>query len=158
VPLFHSSPVKLAPDSIILPGNFGRIIKHTGNSHPLWQREMLLERIRATSYPTKPSRLDACFACVNEQALRFYVNAMDQNSPGSMWPVLYEVEKTELDAPEHRADFNVVRPLPRLDKTAEEIAHHYWTASLWITIADAPEIRCEELITTSPLRILHQFS
>jgi hypothetical protein len=75
-----------------------------------------------------------------------------------MWPVLYEVEKTELDAPEHRADFNVVRPLPRLDKTAEEIAHHYWTASLWITIADAPEIRCEELITTSPLRILHQFS
>ena len=157
MPLFHSSPIRLAPESVIFPGNFGRIIRYRGRSHPLWEREQLLEQIRAATYPNKPSRLESCFTCANETALRFYVRAMDQKSGGSaMWPVLYEVEKTDLSAPEHTADFNVVQPLPRLNKSAEEIGHHYWTASLWVTIPEAPDVRCEETITSSPLRVVRE--
>jgi hypothetical protein len=71
-----------------------------------------------------------------------------------MHPVLYEVETIEPDAPEHRADFNVVEPLAGRSETMGEIATMYWEASLWITISDAPGIRCEELVTSSPLRII----
>lgn len=71
-----------------------------------------------------------------------------------MKPVLYEVEKMAANAPEHTADFNVTQPLPRRPETMSEIATLYWTAGLWTTIVDAPGIRCEEFVTTSPLRIV----
>ena len=105
-------------------------------------------------YPAKPSRLHSCFTCTEEATLRFYVDAMAKKQINHLWPLLYEVEKVEPEAAEHRADFNVVQPLPRLSATMPEIAHRYWSASLWITIAEAPTMRCEELITLSPLRIV----
>jgi hypothetical protein len=151
--LFHSAPIKLAPGSVILPGNYGRIIQATGTSHSRWSREVALEQIRTEHYPSKPSRLHSCFACTEEAAMRFYVSAMANKGP-NLWPLLYQVEKVEQDAIEHRADFNVVEPLRGHPATMTEIAHHYWRSSLWVTITDAPEIRCEELVTTSPLRVL----
>jgi hypothetical protein len=108
-------------------------------------------------YPDKPSRLDSCFACTNETTLRFYVRTMDKKS-GFVASVFYEVEKVDQTAPEHRADFNVVQPLPGLSKSMKEIAHAYWEASLWITVAECPGVRCEEIVTTSPLRIIRQIA
>jgi hypothetical protein len=155
---FHAAPMLLAPGSVVLPGNFGRVIRQQGATHPLWNRESALEVVRSSNYPTKPSRLDACFACLHEKTLRFYVTAMSQKTQHYLWPVLYEVEKVDQNAPEHRSDFNVVEPLPRLNKTMTEIAHLYWTAGLWINVVGAPGIRCEEMVTTSPLRILRTLS
>ena len=40
--LFHLAPVLLSPSSVILPGNYGRIITAMGLSHPLWARENIL--------------------------------------------------------------------------------------------------------------------
>jgi hypothetical protein len=155
--IFHSCPVLLKPGSTILPGNYGRIIRAIGEAHPLHNREAVLEQVRAEHFPDKPSRLDACFGCSSLEAARFYVRAMSQKAGGlATWPVIYEVEKTDPHAVEHRADFNVVQPLPRYSADMSKIAHLYWTAGLWITVSDAPGIRCEEIVTPSPLRILRK--
>jgi hypothetical protein len=61
-----------------------------------------------------------------------------------------------VSAIEHRADFNVVQPLPRHPANMAQIAHLYWTAGLWVTVTEAPGIRCEEVVTLSPLRILRK--
>jgi hypothetical protein len=109
-------------------GNFGRVIRHVGQSRPLWNRETTLKAIRFAHYPNKPPRLNSCFACTHATALRFYARPIDKKS-GFVASVFYEVGKVDPAAPEHRADFNVVQPLPRLSKSMEEIAHAYWTAS-----------------------------
>jgi hypothetical protein len=154
--IFHSSPVLLAPGSIVLPGNYGRIIRHVGPAHSHYNREMILEHVRAQHFDDKPSRLESCFACITVESARFYMNTM-AGKPGSLSaPVLYEVEKVDPGAPDHRADFNVVQPLPRRSETMEEIAHLYWRAALWCDIAGHPGLRCEEVVTTSPLRILRR--
>lgn len=154
MPLFHSSPILLAEGSIILPGNYGRIIRQTGKSHPHWHRERELEEVRKRKFSDKPSRLGSAFACTSLETARFYMQVPALQGAVAMQPVLYEVEKVVPDAPEHRTDFNVVQPLPGRPETMSEIATLYWTAALWITIKEQPTLRCEELVTLSPLRIL----
>jgi hypothetical protein len=154
MPLYHSSPVLLGPNSIVLPGNYGRIIRETGKEHPLWKRERELEEVRKQRFPAKPSRLASTFSCTNLDTARYYMNLPTMQGNLGMKPVLYEVEKVDADAPEHIADFNVTQPLHRRPETMSEIATLYWTAGLWTTIVDAPGIRCEEFVTTSPLRIV----
>ena len=154
ITFFHSSPILLESGSVVLPGNYGRIIRLRGAEHPLYAREMALEEIRQVHYPDKPSRLDSCFACTDEKTLRFYVEAMSKKTDHYLWPVLYEAEKLDDGASEHRTDFNVVEPLPGYDADMTKIAHLYWTSGLWINVTDAPGIRCEELVTTSSLVIV----
>ncbi len=119
---------------------------------------MELETVRKNKFPTKPSRLTSTFACSNLDTARFYMNisANQGKAASTLSAILYEVEKVEPDAVEHRADFNVVQPLPIRPETMTEIATLYWTAGLWITIADYPGIRCEEVVTPSPLRIVRR--
>jgi hypothetical protein len=148
--LFHCAPVLLSPGSVVLPGNYGRIIHETGQAHPLWLREAVLAQVRAQRFPDKPWRLTSTFSCSNEPTARCYRGRLDARS------ILYVVEKVEPGAPEHRADFNVVQPLPRRSETMEQIADLYWRAALWCNIADWPDIRCEEVVTSSPLRIIRQ--
>jgi hypothetical protein len=142
----------LGPGSIILPGNYGRIIRTVGEAHPLWTREQTLEEVRMLEFPHKPPRLDSAFAYTSLDTARFHMNLPQIR--GQMFPILYEVEKVDEHAPEHRADYNVVQPLPRRPETMPEIARLYWTAGLWTRTAEAPNIRSEELVTLSPLRIV----
>jgi hypothetical protein len=125
VPLFHSSPTLLGAGSVIMPGNYGRIIRATGKAHPYWERERVLEEVRKQRYSKKPSRLTSTFCCTSLDTARFYLRVPALKGEQSMHPVLYEVEKVEQDAPEHRADFNVVQPLPRRPETMSEIATMY---------------------------------
>jgi hypothetical protein len=158
MPLYHSSPSLLAPGSIVLPGNYGRIIKMLGKKHPCWGRERVLEEVRKQRYSAKPSRLASTFSCTNLDTAHFYMRSPSPKGGTTLYPVLYEVEKVDQGAVEHRGDFNVVQPLARRPETMGEIATMYWEASLWTAVADAPGIRCEEMITASPLRILRPIS
>ncbi len=151
--LFHSAPLKLAPGSVVLPGNWGRIIRAIGERHDRWHQEVVLEQVRAARYAHLPSRLDACFACANEEALRFYVRHANKDNPCP--PVLYEVQKVEPEANEHRTDFNLISA-NKPGETIEENAERYWRGDFWYEIAEAPGMRCEEVVTTSPLRILQK--
>ncbi|BAL75982.1 hypothetical protein [Bradyrhizobium cosmicum] len=154
MPLYHSGPKQLAPGDVIAPGNWGSIIAATGPSHHSWHREMTLEAVRSAHFPSKPSRLVATFSCANLATAEFY----RQVAVSRGWKVtadhLYEIEKVDPLAIEHRADFNLVEPIPGRGETMEQIAFLYWTAGRWYTIADAPDIRCEEVVTPSALRVV----
>lgn len=148
MPMFHSAPILLEIGSVVLPGNYGRILRATGPSHKLWHRETILERVRATRYSGKPSRWDSCFICVTLDAAKCY---RDKQSPRS---IIYEVEKVDPHAIEHRSDFNVVEPLPGRPENMEQIAELYWRAALWTDVVEWPGVRCEEMVTVSALRIV----
>ncbi|MCZ6586416.1 MAG: hypothetical protein O7B24_00520, partial [Alphaproteobacteria bacterium] len=95
----------------------------------------------------------ACFACANEEALRFFVRHTNKDNPCP--PVLYEVQKVEPEANEHRTDFNLISA-NKPGETIEENAERYWRGDFWYEIVEAPGMRCEEVVTTSPLRILQE--
>jgi hypothetical protein len=113
-----------------------------------------LEEVRRQRFPEKPSRMESTFCCTNLDTAKFYMRVPAMQGRLAMAPVLYEVEKVDPTAPEHLTDFNVVQPLPGRPENMTEIAVRYWEASLWVTISDAPGIRCEELVTPSSLRIM----
>jgi hypothetical protein len=156
MPLYHSSPVLLEIGSVVLPGNYGRILYARGKAHPLWERERTLEQVRKQRYSAKPSRLTSTFSCTSLDTARFYARVPSLKGEVALYPVLYEVEKVDPAAIEHRADFNVVQPLAGRPETMSEIATMYWEATMWINVAGAPGIRCEEMVTHSALRILRQ--
>lgn len=56
---FHIAPMLLGAGSVILPGNWGRVLKLYTNANDVFYREHILETIRANEYPDKPSRLNA---------------------------------------------------------------------------------------------------
>ena len=59
---FHLSGGLLGEGSVILPGNWGRILRAYGWQHPQAAKEMILEAARLRIAPGKPSRLECCFA------------------------------------------------------------------------------------------------
>lgn len=152
--LYHSSPKPLALGDVIAPGNWGSIIKATGSSHHSWYREMTLEAVRTAHFPSKPSRLVATFSCSDLATAEFYRQIDVMRGRKATADHLYEVEKVDPSAIEHRADFNLVEPIPGRGETMEQIAFLYWTAGRWYTIADMPGIRCEEIVTPSELRVI----
>src|SRR5262245_46478650 len=79
--LSHASSILLGPGSIILPGNWGRIIRAGGERHNRWPDEQVLEAVRLARYPKLPSRLDACFACPTEAGLRLFVQHGFRGNP-----------------------------------------------------------------------------
>lgn len=148
MPLFHCTHLLLNSISIIEPGNWGRILSEIGATHPCWEREQILERIRAQLYPSKPSRLKSAFACESEKTIRCYKSV--HNPQG----LIYKVEVVDETLPTHTGDFNCVEPLPRLNKTMEEIAHHYWRYDLKTNVESWPGVVCSEFVTLSSLRVL----
>lgn len=59
---WHTCPASYGRGDTILPGRWGRVVLATGPSHPAWERENLLERIRSDIAAEAPSRLAAVFA------------------------------------------------------------------------------------------------
>ena len=148
MPLYHSTHQKLNAGDIIQPGNWGKMIYKTGESHSCWNREIVLEKIRQKKYPDKPSRLNGCFACDNLQTIEFYKNHFCPKG------YIYEVEIVDTQAPQHLGDFNAVEPLPGLNLNMEEIADRYWRYAQKTNIQGYPELICSEILTSSSLRVI----
>ena len=92
--LFHACSILLAPGTVILPGNYGRIIRKWGWNHVAAQREMMIERVRLHDYPQLVSRLDCCFALISYvEAQRFVAENAANNY------VIYQAELVHSDAP-----------------------------------------------------------
>lgn len=150
--LYHSAPILLAPGSVVLPGNWGRLLRDRGEVHPHWHREMALEEWRARYAPDKPSRLFACFACETLVAAEAYSHiAMVK---GGKRNALYEVQKEDVGAAEHRGDFNCVQPVAGF--SMPQIAQRYWSSVHPFRIELGAQIDCWEIVTPSPLRIVRR--
>ncbi len=144
---FHASPLPLEIGSVILPGNWGRIIRGYTNGQVdfanMWIlfREQTFELVRRTEFPDKPSRLESAFLFLEEdEARQFRINN------NRMYDLLYEVEIVDPGEKSHIGDMNLsnlANGLQFMD-AVEANARKYW---------EGMDIACPELITESPIRI-----
>lgn len=145
--LFHIAPLPLAPGSIILPGNWGRIIRHAGHAHTLARRETELEKHRAAEWPEKPTRWEATFAFLSEAVARKFWNTRPTD-------LLYEVAHLTVGAPQHVGNLNAVEPIKGQGETWATAARRYWGNGLpdipMPGLAEPPL----EVVSASPLRIV----
>lgn len=147
---FHASPLPLEVESVILPGNWGRIIRGYTNGKVdfanMWIlfREQTFELVRRTKFPDKPSRLESAFLFLEEdKARQFRINN------NRMHDVLYEVEIVDQSKKSHVGDMNLselANGLQFMD-AVEVNATKYW---------EGTDIAYPELITESPIRVFRR--
>jgi len=114
---FHVAPILLDEGSIILPGNFGRIVKkYNPNSvnFDVLTRETIFEQIRQQEFNAKPSRLHCLFLLESlEQAVQY-------KNQYAIWNLIYEVSINSENLTIHRGSysFNVLPPIQILGTTS----------------------------------------
>ncbi|MCS3896413.1 hypothetical protein M2171_005546 [Bradyrhizobium japonicum USDA 38] len=151
MPYFHCSSTMLEPGSIILPGNWGRIIRSTGWPHNLAFREAAFDYVREQEFPEKPSRLDSLFFFDDENEARFYANSDGRQH--TMLP--YEIELIDGGAQQHHADWRSIQPTtPSIDLSWVK---DYWTGQMLPPHQDSIwTAACREIIAITPARIIRR--
>lgn len=146
---YHIAPILLDTGSVIMPGNYGRIINLMGINHTLYSREMLLEYVRVKNFNLKPSRFSSCFACLELEEAKFYRNRQHPTS------LLYEVKILNTSAKFHTSCYNM---LPSVNCVGvpgnpELIANNYWNGNI-IKVQGHENYNCNELVVESSLKII----
>lgn len=154
---FHLSAGKLAPGSVVEPGNYGRIVLLMGREHQDFYREMALENARFHRFGHLPSRLEAAFGFAS------LTEAADFRSriPGFFHHILYRVSLVNASASSCLVESRLcgVQGTPRHDW-----ADDYWRnarpvsdPSPWIPVVPGidgwPAPHSREVLTLSQLRI-----
>jgi len=146
MPLYHSAPLNLEPGSVIKPGNWGRILNsYRQNNIPanawILARELAFETVRASEFPTLPSRLSSAFVFESLE----HANQFKRNF--SQWNAIYEVELVDPAASSHRAAFNLVQfPGDQVEFLPVVVS---WARDYW----RGAQIQVPEIITKSSIRI-----
>ncbi|RXG88733.1 hypothetical protein EAS61_29135 [Bradyrhizobium zhanjiangense] len=142
----------LEPGAVILPGNWGRIIRLAGWSHNQAFREAVFEYVRQQEFPGKPSRLDALFFFDDENEARFYAE-----SDGRQATMLaYEIELLSPHAPKHFGDWRGLQPqAPVVDL---KWVRNYWAGEMLSPRQVDPDrtAACREVIAVSAARIIRR--
>lgn len=146
---YHCSRLQLQPGALILPGNYGNIISHTGPEHPHWIREQFLESYRKQFHPTKPSRLNACFVIDKPEACELYFK--HHHLPTDS---IYSVQIVDEGLEQHIGDYNCVDVIPGKLETLDQVANHYWNNTFKTSIQGYSNISCMERLTLSPLKVI----
>jgi len=107
---FHISPTILGVGSVILPGNFGRIVKLYNPSSvnfDILTRETIFEQVRQQEFQDKPSRLDCLFL------LESLEQAIEYKNKHAVWNVIYEVSVDTTGKSIHKGSytFNIPQPI-----------------------------------------------
>lgn len=148
MPLYHCTHHELAVGSLIEPGNWGRMLMQIGPAHGCWNREIILEAVRISIFPTKPSRLKSVFACETIEAIRGYRSVQCPQG------FIYEVVMADVSAGTHKGDFNAVEPLPGRSQDMWGMAQAYWQYAIKTTITEWPGIECSEIVIPCPMRVV----
>ncbi|OQW37870.1 MAG: hypothetical protein A4E19_11890 [Nitrospira sp. SG-bin1] len=119
---FHVAPILLSPGSVILPGNWGRILRVYLQANDVLFREYVLEEIRKSKYPEKPSRLKAVFLLETSEEALWYKNNL------ALTGLVYEVEAETDGVAIHRGNYTRVAPVNQhmLD-VMPRYAEEYWS-------------------------------
>ena len=150
---YHIAPILLEPGSIIIPGNYGRIINLIGISHPLYSREMLLEYVRVKNFSHKPSRFTSCFLCLDLDEAKFYHHLQNATS------LLYEVAIINTSANFHIGCYNMLPAVncAGVQGNPELIANNYWNGNI-IKVQGHDNYNCNELVIESSLKIISRIN
>lgn len=87
---------------IILPGNWGNLVKNTPNHHWL-HMENQFETMRLTINPQLPSRLACAFVFEDLDTARLLQSKRTND-------IIYEVELLDVEKPIYRADMALIHP------------------------------------------------
>ena len=139
----------LAPDSIIQPGNWGRIMNSYNLANPniywLPLRELMFENIRLKEFPAKPSRFSSAFLCESVEDAKAFRQASSR-----FFDLLYEVSLVNPELPNHRGCLSLFDNANQGNMIdLENRARYYWAGT---------NIQKPELISISPIRILRNIS
>lgn len=121
--LFHLAPLRLAAGSIILPGNYGRMVGIFGWEHPNSHREAILEAVRAQHFPGLPSRLRSVFCVASREDAAIFQAEND----GFRYHVLHRVRAAEVGIPIHQTDWRLVNPA----NTGVVFPNTVWASHYW---------------------------
>jgi hypothetical protein len=142
--LFYAAPMLLAPESVVLPGNWYRMLRRYGEQHSFFLpfRELVYEEIRKTEFPATVSRLDCVFCCETEEGLLGFMQ-----HEGRPFDEMYEVELVDKDPVIFRADWSIVKGISgqRVWDQAEAQARTYWSTTPTHNV---------EVLSASPVRII----
>lgn len=142
---FHFNSTLLGPGSVILPGNWGRIIRLIGSGHREWDREQVLERIRQAEFRSLPSRFESVFFFSSRAVADGY-----RVVAGSALLLMYEVELLDPGAPQHEADWKGTGPYDG----DGEWARRYWRGDVMPDRPALPGTLSREMLAVTPLRVL----
>jgi Protein of unknown function (DUF2441) len=126
---FHCAPIQLAPGAIIECGNWGRILRlyeSANNQVPIQAlNEMVLEALRLSIAPEKPSRLNCLFVLPNLEEARKYKK---RHCPTNL---IYSVEPIEPSYIAHLGDYEAViqAHTGRYFDAALDRFRQYWLSS-----------------------------
>lgn len=143
--VFHVCPILLEPGSVILPGNFGRILNLLGTGHSLFERELILERMRQNYFPQKPSRLTSAFYCEDIESAKWFWHHHSSTSS------IYLVEILDEERPIHRGHMNCFPP--KKGFLDIEVARRYWVGDLKFNLDTEPNFFPVEYVSETRLRI-----
>lgn len=149
---FHISHAWLDVGSVIMPGNWGRVVSAHGYRHNLALRESVLEEVRRLEFPGLPSRLASAFYLETLEGARAYRQNQNMQLVNT-----YEVERVAADAVEAKADFRRVQPVGAL---GFDWARAYWRGEGFPEDAlngIDPNLYLETL-SVSPLRVVRLVS
>lgn len=154
---FHVCPILLTPGSVILPGNWGRILRQYVSPHRVpnygtMLRERVLEDVRVRKFPGKPSRLATTFLWGKKEDAFMY---RESNAP---FDVIYKVEVLDPKANAHTGSFaNLSLPEGATVLLAiEPMAERYWSGEP-LNLPPGlggPVVNMLETITESPIRVI----
>jgi Protein of unknown function (DUF2441) len=138
---YFACTLMLDRGSIVLPGNWGRIVRLIGSAHQEWQRETILEEIRKAEFPNLPSRLECAFVIDQLDEAQYYIANFARLA------LLYEVALIDNNFPTHEADWKGTGPYDQ----SNDWARRYWRGD----VMPHPEthFKLRERLTLSRLRI-----
>ena len=137
---YHVAPITLGEGSIIMPGNWGRMLMMHDALNPVLFREHVFELVRMKNFADKPSRLQCVFAVETADEAARYRAAHQPN--GLIYEVRVEAEKCAV----HRGNYDfTVSPDLTYPRGFHDLAHRYWS-----------ELRndCIEVLIPAPVRIM----
>lgn len=148
--VFHVAPLMLGPGSVVLPGNWGRLLDEIGADHTSWERERVLESVRVQYFPDKPSRLNATFALLSLEEAQLYRRLCQPRC------IIYRASFADLGARIHIGDYNAVDPIHGTGRSREEAAKRYWQGLDSTNIVGHEDIKCRECVSASALVIVNR--
>lgn len=141
---FFACSYPLEVGSVILPGNWGRIVDmyNTSGFGNAWiqYREDVFERVRLDEHPSLPSRLQSVFLCDSIDVLREFLRVTNRAID-----LTYEVSLVDPAEPVHRGCLSLLdfEQKEGLDSFTRK-ARLYWSGV---------EVTRPEIVTTSRVRI-----
>ncbi len=136
--LFHLAPMLLEIGTILLPGNWGRCIKHPmRNQDQSYVREIAMEERRKLHFVKKPSRLYCIFALPSLNSVRAY-----QKIGLNVLSAVYEIEPLVHNGPMHLGNWR----LGNFYQGQHHLADHYWRG-LRVDLPNSNDISDEVLVS-----------